>query len=297
MPIKLPDFQCLVILLAASVHFAQAQITVERNLTNHPAHDRCGSYSPDGKRIVFESNRKGNWDIFTLETASGELRQLTSDTAAERNPSWHPTGERVVFEATHQGKTKLYLFDFQKNTTQAIETPGLPPGNVIFGKFSPDGNQLAFSVQFSESVFHLFVLELATQKWRQLTAGDFRHTFPNWSPDGKSLVFHARHQTANRDDEIYAVRLRTGKMRRLTHHPVHDFCPAYSPDGKRIAYCVSLKDTPVEVFLMKKNGGKKRRLTNNREGEVLPNWSPNGRALLVSAFRNGNYELCELTIF
>ena len=50
----------------------------EKILTNHPADDRYGNYSPDGDQIIFESNREGNWDIFVMEGNGKHQTKLTS---------------------------------------------------------------------------------------------------------------------------------------------------------------------------------------------------------------------------
>ena len=269
---------------------------VENCLTNHPANDRYASYSPDGEHIVFESDRTGNWDIFLMKNNGKNVQQITHDTSAERQPAWHPTGKKILFESTRDGANRFFLYDLDSQKAEKMEIPGLPDGDWLFGRISPDGRHLAFSVKFSDTVFHIFLLEITSQKWRQLTSENFRHTYPTWSPDGKSLSFHARHDTNNRDDEIYTMRLNTGKMRRLTTEPKHNFCPAWSPDGKNIAYVFSMENRNTEIFLMRKNGKKKQRLTHNNFGDALPSWHPWEKKLLISAWRNDNYEICELQL-
>jgi len=268
---------------------------METCLTNHPANDRYASYSPDGQRIVFESDRSGNWDIFIMDKDGRHMRQITTDTSAERQPSWHPSGRKVLFESNKEGENQFYLYDLAREKTEKVRLPELPGGELLFGRFSPEGERIAFSMKISDSVFHLFVLEISSMQLRQLTSGNFRHTYPNWSPDGKSLVFHARHETGNQDDEIYLMHLKTGKMRRLTNRTKHDFCPAVSPDGKHIVFAGTIENSqPVEIFTVQKNGKNRRQTTWNDLGEVLPSWRPDGKALLVSAWRGGNYEVCEI---
>lgn len=85
-------------------------------------------------------------------------------------------------------------------------------------------------------------------------------------------------------------------MKRLTHWPKHNFCPAWSADGKKIAYAVSMENSRPEIYIMNIQGEDQIRLTHNEDGDTLPNWSANGDKLLITGFRNGNYEVCVLQI-
>jgi len=59
----------------------------QRNLTR-PGHDRNPSWSPDGKRIAFESNRDGNWEIYVMNANGRNQRRLTNNPALDFSPVW-----------------------------------------------------------------------------------------------------------------------------------------------------------------------------------------------------------------
>lgn len=81
------------------------------------------AWSPAWTRLAFQSNRAGNWDIFsmrvdcTLPQEPGEigpecdLRQLTSDPADDLLPAWSPDGRSIAFVSTRNGNPEIYIMD------------------------------------------------------------------------------------------------------------------------------------------------------------------------------------------
>ena len=81
----------------------QATGPAETNLTNHPSSDRYASFSPNGHKIVFESDREGHWDIYVMDFSGKNLERLTEHVSDDRRPSWHPDGESILFESITMG--------------------------------------------------------------------------------------------------------------------------------------------------------------------------------------------------
>ena len=75
----------------------------ERRLTNHTAWDEEPEWSPDGRWIIFDSNRNGNHDVFIMRSDGTELRQLTSGPAKEDHAAWSADGEWVVYQYEFEG--------------------------------------------------------------------------------------------------------------------------------------------------------------------------------------------------
>ncbi|MDZ7262797.1 MAG: tetratricopeptide repeat protein, partial [candidate division KSB1 bacterium] len=131
---------------------------------------------------------------------------------------------------------------------------------------------------------------------QELTSGNYHNAFPNFSPDGKFLIFQS-----NRDGnwEIYTRDMATGYEQRLTEHPAQDESPAYSPDGKMIAFTStrddSLHQQPAEmwreIYLMNSDGGNVTRLTNNQADDWYPSFSPNGHLLLFVSEKSDTREV------
>ncbi len=273
---------------------SQTAIVTETCLTSNEADDRYGSYSPNGEEIVFESMRDGNWEIYVMRADGENTRRLTMHDGDDRRPSWHPSGRSILFESDRSGNNQFYSLELASLSIRQLTD--FADGEPIFGRYSPDGNYLAISLTEAENQSSILLVDADGEVVQQLTDNAYRNYSPQWSPDGQEIVYFSRKDTDNEDDEIYRNNIETGKEVRLTDWPKHNFCPAWSADGERIVYVTSMEGSRPEIYIMNRDGSDPIRLTENEDGETLPCWSPDGRKVLVTAYRNGNYELCELEI-
>lgn len=283
----------ITLLLYTSILFSQKN--VERILTKNKGDDRYANYSPDGKSIVFESNRDGNWEIYLMDANGDNQIRLTDNAYNDRRPSWHPNGKKIVFESDRQGEYALYELKISNKKVREINIPGLE-GVPIFAQYSPNGEQIAFSLRKSDERSSIEIVSSNGKGLRTLFYDDARSTYPNWSSNGKSILFFSRHETDNKDDEIYVIGPTVPHLKRLTHYPKHNFCPSWSKDGKKIAYVTSFDDIRPEIYMMDSSGSHQIRLTYNEDGDTLPRWSPDSKKILFTGYRNGNWEICELLL-
>jgi TolB protein len=83
-----------------------------QNLTENRNNDWNPSWSPDGKRIAFQSDRKGdleNFDIYVMGADGMNQQKLTNNRAWDGSPSWSPDGERIVFWSDRDGNADIYV--------------------------------------------------------------------------------------------------------------------------------------------------------------------------------------------
>ena len=111
--------------LLALLAFVTLAVTITGEplrLTTDPGDDRQPVFSPDGDRILFESNRDGDWEIYTMAVDGSRVKRLTDHPADDRFAAWGPAGERIVCE-------------IHRVTSKA--------GHDFCPTFSPDGRFLA----------------------------------------------------------------------------------------------------------------------------------------------------------
>lgn len=273
---------------------AQINMVDENCLTQNAHDDRYASYSPSGDKIVFESNRDGNWEIYMMDAAGTNQERLTFHDSLDRRPNWHPGGEAILFESSRSGNSELYIKELETGEVTSIFSS--PNGVPIFGSFSPDGQTIALSLRASDSVSNIILVNTDGEIVKALTNHARRSYFPKWSSDGREIVYFSRKETNNQDDEIYKLNLESDIETRLTNWPKHNFCPSWSPDNSRIVYVTSMEGIRPEIYIMNADGSNQVRITNNEDGDTLPDWSPDGDKLLITGYRNGNFEICELRL-
>ena len=161
---------------------------VRTRFTFDPGNDRHPIWSPDGKSIVFSSNRKGHDDLYrkSLEGAGDEEPILVSD--VDKSPSaWTPDGRTIVF--TQDGKdggTEIRTLAVDGSKTQEVFLKS--KANMVASPLSPDGKWLPVSSDESGR-WEVYVSSFpkAGRKW-QISAEGGAYAF--WSADGKEILYH-----------------------------------------------------------------------------------------------------------
>jgi len=160
------------------------------------------AWSPDGRQIVYANDRRGSFDIWTYDLASGRQRRLTSAPGAEMRPAWSPDGSQIAYENVFGSYTEqVEILDLATGKSRTLATAGDSPG---YPQWSPDGKLLMVSrlASFSSSESYysggenqISIVPVAGGKARDVTldqgysVGDRTGDGPAWSPDGKWVAF------------------------------------------------------------------------------------------------------------
>jgi eukaryotic-like serine/threonine-protein kinase len=210
-----------------------ARTTLTR-LTFQGSLNLMGSWTPDGKRIAFESNREGAANLFwQLADGSGGIEKLTTSGHTQAPFSWSPDGQELAFAdvAPVTGYDIWVLRMRDRKAQPFLETPYLESAP----RFSPDGHWLAY-VSDESGRFEVYVQSYPGPggKWQISTEGG---TEPVWNPNGRELFYRTQ-------NKLMAVDIATqpsfsaGTPRRLfegRYQPTTLTVPNYdvSPDGQR----------------------------------------------------------------
>ena len=95
----------------------------QQRLTDNRSNDWDPSWSPDGKRITFMADRKGNlekFNIYVMDADGGNLQNLTNHRAWDGSPSWSPDSQRIVFHSERDGNYEIYVMDADGGNLQNL---------------------------------------------------------------------------------------------------------------------------------------------------------------------------------
>ena len=257
-------------------------------LTNHPETDLAPSWSPDGARIAFSSNRNGgNYQIYVMDSNGKNIRRLT-DGDYDWRPAWSPDGQWIAFHS-RRGEEKAKIYVVAPDGTNLRKLAADIPSSDIEAAWSPDSQRIAFASYQGGKSAEIYVMAANGTNHQRLTHDEVTDREPAWSPDGSKIVFKVELD----EDDIIAVIDNDGNNRKnLTEEVLNGVWesktgPTWSPDGKTIAYVSGIpgrNDTAIR--LMTVDGVHLKRLGKLHNGvDYSPDWFA-GAVLAVSPASN-----------
>ncbi len=235
-----------------------------RRLTDHPGLDYDAALSPDGRWVVFTSERRGNPDLYAVELGgSTEPRLLIDSAAMEDQVAFSPDGRSIAFVSTASGNADIYVLPFVPQTTgnlAAATNVTNDPGGDFRPDFSPDGTRIAFSTDRDTPVSghpifaftrqregDVYVMDRDGGNPRRLTTTPDWDGSPEWSADGATLYFYSARPREivgpptspilgqEGGFRIWAMNADGSNPRAVTPQGVEALAPAVMPGG-RVAY-------------------------------------------------------------
>jgi dipeptidyl aminopeptidase/acylaminoacyl peptidase len=206
-----------------------------------------------------------------------------------------PDGQRAAFSWNPDGSWEIYEV-FLVNELNYSEKTDLRPRLVSYGpggkfhpRYAPDGNSLAYVVDYDGSEnFHLILHELSSGKQTDLTAGfsgAIQASF-DWSPDGRQIAFIS--DQSGRFN-VYVKTVPSGAAHQLLDAGFPAWKVAWSPDGKWLSVTVEASGLDYGTFVVSAQGGPATRIS----GQVGPidagqaSWSPDSQSLAFSSDSHG----------
>ena len=254
-------------------------------------------------RLVFDSNRSGNFEIFTMAADGSDARRLTGDRTFDSWwPRLSPDRRRILF---YRAKAGTHDRDATKNSLWLMNSDGSglleirPRGTdgwrqQAHAEWSPDGAEL---VMFGGSRFNpqIYVTTDSGRRLRKITDRPGTNVDPSWSPDGRTVYFVGcpRSLCFERDYEIYSVSSAGGAVRRLTDDDLRDQDPYASPDGRQVAWLTETSREGIgqwNIRIAGTDGSGLRRVTDDRHITSKPEWSKDGRLLYFHRLEVGRQD-------
>jgi Tol biopolymer transport system component len=259
--------------------------------------DAYGHWSPDGSRIVFQSNRTGQWDIFVTDADASGLKRLTDHPAHDRTPVWSPDGSRIAFQSERDGDREIYVMGADGSDPRNITNH---PAEDSHPKWSPDGRRIVFDSD-RDRADDYEVYEMNADGSDVVRRTDYADwdTYSSISPsDGEVLWRRVTMRDGTRNSEIFVMRRDGSDPTNLTNHEAFDGWPAWSPDGRRILFASDRAKPRIwHLYTMASDGSDVVRLTADAPGEAYytqPMWSPDGTRIVATRYLGAGAELVVL---
>jgi Tol biopolymer transport system component len=244
-----------------------------RRLTRHPALDYNAVFSPDGRWIVFTSERRGNPDLWTLDLENpGEPILLTGGAAMEDAATISPDGKRIAFVSTEAGFADIYLMPFRPGDSSAFRRARnltLSPAGDFNPAFSPDGGRIAFSSNRDDAgASDIYLIQPDGTGLRRLTDAWGWDGSPAWSADGQSIYFYSQR---NGPTAVWRMGADGSKPTRVTNRGTRQISPAISPAG-RIAFAARDDGARWRIRSITADGSGER--TDSNPASEWDYWAP-----------------------
>lgn len=273
---------------------AQTTSYKEVQLTNNNYDNRYASYNKAGEVIVFESNRNGNWQIYTMDVNGNNQRRVINSSSNDRRPTWHPFKNIILFESDRTGINELYTYDISDKILKKV--PIDLKGNKMYGQFAPNGGELVFNYKVRDNNYNIYVISKNGKRREKIIDNAFANTYPRYTRRGEAILYFSKKHTKNTNDEVYVYNIILKKEKRLTKSTEDNNFASWSNNGVRIAYSSTTASGNQELFFMNKDGSSKRQITFNSGGSTLPHWSPKDINLLITGQRNGHDQICKILL-
>ncbi|HSA93959.1 MAG TPA: Tol-Pal system beta propeller repeat protein TolB [Terriglobales bacterium] len=173
------------------------------------------AWSPDGSKIAFSSSMRGDPEIFVVDSSGANPKRLTAYQGPDLAPTWNPkTGAQLAFVSGRTGLPQIYIMDADGTNLQRITDQGY----AVSPSWSPNGQLLAFSWNRkygpgAPGGQDIYIMDIASRQWVQLTHNAGNNDFPSWSPDGRHIVFQS---TRSGRTQIWSMLADGTEARQLT---------------------------------------------------------------------------------
>jgi len=173
------------------------------------------AWSPDGSRLALSSSRGGNSEIYVCDAGGGNLRRMTTGKGPDVSPVWNrKTGAQIAFVSGSTGLPQVYTMEADGTNQQRMTDQGY----AVSTNWSPNGQflTLAWIRKYGPGEpgsSDIYLMDIASKQWVQLTHDGGRNDFPSWSPDGRHVVFQS---SRSGKEEIWEMLADGTKLHQLT---------------------------------------------------------------------------------
>ncbi len=191
------------------IFVADLKGNITKQLTKEPGYDAEAVISPKGDKIIFTSMRNGDLDLYVMDIDGKNVKQITTDLGYDGGAWFSPDGSKIVWRASRP-KTEEEVKEYKELLAQGMVMP---------------------------TNMEVFVANADGSNARQITNLGQANWAPNFTPDGKHIIFSSNHEYKRGFPfNIYVIDLEGKNMEKISRDNGFDAFPMFSPDGKKLIF-------------------------------------------------------------
>ena len=191
-----------------------------QKLTNSPGYDAEATVSPNGKKIVFTSERDGDLELYSMDANGKNIKRLTTQVGYDGGAFFSPDSKQIVYRASYP-KTPEETKRYKDLLARHLIVP---------------------------TTFEIWVMNADGTNKRQITKLHTASFAPYFTPDGKKIIFCTNYfatDARKRNFDLALINVDGTGLERVTFNETFDGFPMFSPDGKKLVFASNRNDAKL----------------------------------------------------
>ena len=216
------------------IYVVDGDVRNQTRLTVHPKDDYNPTWSPDGRRIAFVSNRNAGKSQIWAVGLDGKNPVKLTDGTRDDYPDWSPDGKKIVYQSHHSGARGVFVgqprFEIYVIDSDGSNIRQLMGKDSIHPCWSPGGTRVIFSHSKDLDTYQIYSIDSDGENLKQLTYDNMYKRYPSFSRDGKKIAYTGKQHIWVMDSDGMNKKRVTKRKDFVDEHPT------WSPDSKAIAF-------------------------------------------------------------
>lgn len=197
-----PDGKEVAFVLRGDIYVTDSKYKTTKRITDTPAQERCLSFSPDGRTLVYDSDRDGQWQLFTAEIKNPSEKHFAYATDIVEKPLYK--GEKIAQQPSFSPDGKKVAFLEDRTTLRVIDVKSKAVNTALDGKYNYSYTDGDVPFEWSPDSRWLLVSYIGEGGWNNsdialvkadgsevvdLTESGYSDNLPKWALGGKALTY------------------------------------------------------------------------------------------------------------